>query len=84
MGLTADFLIFVESGKGGRMIREAAKATGEFAEPIWKAYELEGSKNFNAPRQVGGPLANTCHKGGCADGSPWTISAQVLASLHLP
>ena len=61
------------------MVREAVKATGEFAEPIWKAYELEGSKNFNAPRQVGGPLANTCHKGGCADGSPWTISAQVLA-----
>jgi len=66
------------------MVREAVKATGEFAEPIWKAYELEGSKNFNAPRQVGGPLANTCHKGGCADGSPWTISAQLHIAGEMP
>ena len=61
MGLTADFLIFVESGKGGRMVREAVKATGEFAQPIWKAYELEGSKNFNAPispsRQINDPFS---------------------------
>eukprot|EP00475_Leptophrys_vorax_P033676 TRINITY_DN5330_c0_g2_i1.p1 TRINITY_DN5330_c0_g2~~TRINITY_DN5330_c0_g2_i1.p1 ORF type:complete len:547 (-),score=173.73 TRINITY_DN5330_c0_g2_i1:77-1717(-) len=50
--------------------------TSDFVEPIAKAYELEGSRQFNAPEQKGGPQEN-CPKGGCVGiGSQWATIAQ--------
>jgi hypothetical protein len=54
----------------------AVKKTADWVSPIVKAYELEGSREFNAPQQKGGPNEN-CPKGGCAGvGSAWSIHAQ--------
>jgi hypothetical protein len=43
---------------------------------IWQAYEREGSAHFNAPRQIGGPGAAACQRGGCPDSSEWSTVAQ--------
>ena len=61
--LAADFLTQLETGNGGWIVDRAVNDTGDFAAPLINAYELEGSKNFNSPRQIGGPLENTCYKG---------------------
>eukprot|EP00475_Leptophrys_vorax_P006607 TRINITY_DN1410_c0_g1_i3.p1 TRINITY_DN1410_c0_g1~~TRINITY_DN1410_c0_g1_i3.p1 ORF type:complete len:532 (-),score=137.41 TRINITY_DN1410_c0_g1_i3:69-1664(-) len=54
----------------------AVKTTGNWAAPIVAAYELEGSREFNAPAQKGGPSEN-CPKGGCVGtGSDWAKQAQ--------
>lgn len=45
--------------------------------PLIKAFELEGSKHFNAPSQIGGETSK-CSKGLCQDGSDWAVFAQRL------
>jgi len=44
--------------------------------PVTEAYLSEGSRHFNAPNQVGGPLSSTCVKGTCLDQTPKAITAQ--------
>jgi len=58
----------------------ALKLTEEFVQPIIDAYVLEGARYFNAPAQIGGPLASTCVKGGCDGKSDWAPKAQELIS----
>lgn len=69
------------SGKAdGSVLVQAVSATAEFVKPIIAAYELEGGRYFNAPAQYGGPLQNTCVKGGCDGKSPWAPKAQEIIS----
>lgn len=56
------------------------KATSDFMAPIIAAYELEGSRRFNMPNQVGGYGEKTCSKGLCSSNSPWAPEAQKLIS----
>jgi hypothetical protein len=61
-----DRLLVTESG----VLAQAVGATAKFAAPIVAAYELEGSRHFNAPNQIGGPGEKTCVKGGCPFAAP--------------
>eukprot|EP00747_Dinoflagellata_sp_TGD_P186426 gnl/TRDRNA2_/TRDRNA2_43437_c0_seq1.p1 gnl/TRDRNA2_/TRDRNA2_43437_c0~~gnl/TRDRNA2_/TRDRNA2_43437_c0_seq1.p1 ORF type:complete len:562 (-),score=94.96 gnl/TRDRNA2_/TRDRNA2_43437_c0_seq1:48-1733(-) len=54
--------------------------TADFAKPIIAAFELEGSRHFNAPKQIGGPGASKCKKGGCPSSSAWALTAQEVIS----
>lgn len=76
--LAADFLGQLTGTGGGSRVAKAVSATGTFVAPIIAAYELEGSKNFNSPRQIGGALAKECVKGGCPDKSGWAPEAQAV------
>jgi len=58
----------------------AGPSTEEFLKPIIAAYELEGSRHFNAPAQIGGPDEAKCVKGGCPTKSRWTTEAQKTIS----
>mmetsp|Transcript_60379 Transcript_60379/g.127926 ORF Transcript_60379/g.127926 Transcript_60379/m.127926 type:complete len:576 (-) Transcript_60379:387-2114(-) len=57
-----------------------SKASVDFFAPIIEAYELEGSRDFNAPEQIGGPGAKSCIKGGCPSKSAWAPEAQKIIS----
>jgi hypothetical protein len=59
---------------------EVQAATKDMLQPIVDAYELEGSRNFNAAAQVGGPDAGSCVKGGCPSKSRWAPEAQRVIS----
>ena len=50
------------------------KKTKDFLKPLIDAFELEGSLHFNRPGQT------TCHRGGCGEGTKWTIEAQKIIS----
>mmetsp|Transcript_41618 Transcript_41618/g.129482 ORF Transcript_41618/g.129482 Transcript_41618/m.129482 type:complete len:558 (-) Transcript_41618:112-1785(-) len=54
--------------------------TADFVKPIVAAYELEGSRYFNAPAQIGGPDEKQCVKGGCPGKSAWVPEAQKVIS----
>lgn len=54
--------------------------TIEFVKPIIRAYEIEGSRWFNAPDQIGGPGMKNCVKGGCPSKSMWAPEAQKVIS----
>lgn len=56
------------------------ESTADFLEPLIKSYELEGSRYFNAPEQIGGPGADKCVKGGCPSKSGWVGTAQTVIS----
>merc|ERR1719230_843338 len=72
------------AGKGrGAKVRAAVAATKVFVEPIIAAYKYEGSRHFNGPRQIGGPGADECVKGGCPDKSDWAVVAQALIAGEL-
>jgi len=58
--------------------------TAEFVAPIIGAYESEGSRHFNGPRQIDGPGADACVKGGCPDQSSWATVAQGIVAGSLP
>jgi len=61
--------------------QEAAEETTEqLLRPIIAAYEMEGSRNFNAPEQIGGPGESKCVKGGCPSKSKWATEAQKVIS----
>jgi hypothetical protein len=64
----------------GSVLTQAVSATAEFVKPIIAAYELEGARYLNAPAQYGGPLQNTCVKGGCDGKSAWAPKAQEVIS----
>jgi len=75
--LLTDWLSQLAATGGGDVIAAAVAHTGTFVAPIVAAYELEGSRHFNAPAQIGGPLAKSCVKGGCPQpGSAWAARAQ--------
>ena len=78
-GLIADFFDRLAHLPGtGAAVTAAVKATGEFVQPLIDAYVLEGSIHFNAPAQIGGPLADKCVQGGCPSASAWAPVAQQL------
>jgi hypothetical protein len=55
--------------------------TADFVKPIVAAYELEGARDFNVPKQFGGPGEKQCVKGGCEGSiSAWAIRAQNIIS----
>jgi len=57
--------------------------TAELVKPIIEAYELEGSRYFNAPAQIGGPEQSKCVKGGCPGRSFWATEAQeIISAVH--
>mmetsp|Transcript_129350 Transcript_129350/g.322460 ORF Transcript_129350/g.322460 Transcript_129350/m.322460 type:complete len:579 (-) Transcript_129350:79-1815(-) len=60
--------------------QEASAATEQMLQPIIDAYDLEGSRDFNAPDQIGGPGAKNCVKGGCPSKSKWAPEAQRIIS----
>ena len=62
-------------------VAAAVARTAEWIQPLLTAYLYEGSRHFNGPRQIGGPLASQCVKGGCPDGSDWTAVAQVQPGI---
>jgi hypothetical protein len=78
--LVASYFEKVAGVGDGSVLAKAVAATGAFVKPIIKAYELEGARYFNSPKQYGGPLQNTCVKGGCEGKSSWTPKAQELIS----
>eukprot|EP00128_Syssomonas_multiformis_P017854 Colp12_sorted_trinity150504_noHs@7144 len=69
---------------GGSVIKQAMAKTADLVGPIIAAYEYEGGRYFNAPRQVGGPLESECVKGGCPDGSAWVPVAQNIIGADIP
>lgn len=64
----------------GAKLAAAVSATKAFAAPLIEAYLLEGSRHFNAPRQIGGPGKKDCVKGGCPDHSEWARTAQAIVA----
>lgn len=79
--LIADFVSALVGAGKGDLVAQAVKEAGVFSKPLLTAYMREGSRHFNAPAQVGGPLESTCSKGLCADSSEWATVAQgVIAS----
>jgi len=81
--LIADF-IDARAGRGsGAKVSAAVRATKTFVEPIVAAYLLEGSRHYNAPRQIGGPGSAECIKGGCPDHSAWAPMAQAIIAGEL-
>jgi len=61
-------------------LSERLASTAELVKPIIGAYELEGSRYFNAPAQIGGPEQGKCIKGGCPGSSTWATVAQGVIS----
>lgn len=76
--LMADFIAQVLGSGQGLLVAGAVSLTRTFVEPLIEAYNLEGSRHFNAPRQIKGPGAKECVKGGCPDSSPWAVQAQAI------
>jgi len=74
--LIADFLDQRAGMSSGSRVAAAVRATSSFVQPIIDAYLLEGSRHFNAPRQINGPGSADCIKGGCPDNSSWATVAQ--------
>lgn len=64
----------------GQEVGGSSAATASFVAPIVAAYELEGSRHFNAPEQIGGPGQDKCVKGGCPSKSAWAPEAQKIIS----
>lgn len=86
---SADFIVLhcgsadasqAESSKAAAAARQ--KVTADFMAPVIAAYELEGSRRFNSPQQVGGYGEKSCVKGQCPDNSPWAPEAQKLISTE--
>jgi hypothetical protein len=76
----ADFMAQrLRLSESGRSTQRAQVTVG-LLDPIVKAYELEGSRRFNAPDQVGGPGEKQCVRGLCPTSSPWAPKAQQLIS----
>jgi hypothetical protein len=76
--IIGNFLAYVKTGDqtANNVVVSAVKTTGQFIAPIVSAFELEGSREFNAPKQKDGPLED-CPKGMCSGiGSVWAITAQ--------
>lgn len=67
----------------GALVSGAVQATQSFVAPIIEAYNLEGSRHFNAPAQIKGPGADKCVKGGCPDKSAWAPVAQGIIAGDL-
>ena len=81
--LIADFMAQRLGTGGGAKVAAAVKRTATFIKPIIEAYEYEGSRHFNAPRQIGGPGESACVKGGCPDKSAWAPVAQAVIAGRL-
>merc|ERR1719191_1056211 len=68
--LAADFfarrLGFREAGA----LAASVAAARTFFATVVDAFELEGSRRFNAPAQIGGPDEKRCTRGLCPDSSP--------------
>jgi len=65
-----------ELGLGsGSFLKSEVARTKQFLEPFIAAGELEGSRSFNAPNQVGTPGWD-CARGVCQAGSAWISEAQ--------
>jgi len=81
--LISDFMDNVLGLGTGSKVAAAVARTAEWIQPLLTAYLYEGSRHFNGPRQIGGPLASQCVKGGCPDGSDWTAVAQAVIAGDL-
>lgn len=81
--LMADFISQLLGTGGGALVQSAVATTKTFVEPLIAAYNLEGSRHFNAPRQIKGPGAKDCVKGGCPDSSAWAPVAQAIIAGDL-
>jgi hypothetical protein len=82
--LTTDFMRqLMQLPNGGQQVAAAVQATDAFVAPIIQAFVLEGSRHFNAPRQVNGYLSQTCVRGGCPDSSSWSMVAQKNIGANL-
>lgn len=68
----------------GSVIAAALQETDAFSAPIIAAFELEGSRHFNVPAQIDGPLASQCVKGGCPGKSTWAPKAQFIIGADIP
>jgi len=85
IALFSDFMnVQVHVAGAGQALASAVAQTGKFAAPLIAAYELEGSRHFNAPNQIGGPGEANCVKGGCPDHSNWVHTAQEVIGAQLP
>ena len=67
----------------GAKVAAAVRTTADFVRPVIGAYLFEGSRHFNAPRQIGGPGSKKCVKGGCPEQSGWATVAQGLVAGKL-
>ena len=80
-----DFIrLRILSEGAGSILKARIKSTSDLLAPLIQAYELEGSRRFNAPHQIGGPGQEACVRGGCSDHSEWAKMAQVLLSEDIP
>jgi len=65
---------FLGMGSGSFLRSEVAR-TKTLVQPLITAFELEGSRAFNVPNQVGTPNWE-CPRGVCPQGSPWVAEMQ--------
>lgn len=64
----------------GTAVHDAVESSKTFLQPLLDTYLLEGSKHFNCPAQIGGPLEKMCTKDICPSKSEWATEAQTLIS----
>lgn len=75
--LFTDFILTSMGQSNGNTLATYVADMKTFAAPVIDAYIQEGSRHFNAPIQVSGPLASKCVRGGCQDNSAWAPNAQL-------
>jgi hypothetical protein len=81
--VAADFLARLAGLSSGDHVAAAVARTGTWAAPIIEAYNLEGSRHFDSPAQIGGPGEALCHQGGCPNRSAWAPVAQAVMATDL-
>merc|ERR1719199_1497888 len=79
-GLAADFFARRLGLREAGALAASDAAARTFFATVVDAFELEGSRRFNAPAQIGGPDEKRCTRGLCPDRSPWAPRAQELIS----
>jgi hypothetical protein len=78
--LAADFFARRLGMPEGGALAANIDESREFFAHVDEAFELEGSRRFSAPAQVGGAEEKRCTRGLCPDHSPWAPRAQELIS----
>jgi len=82
--VAVDFMRVRVGAGGGEKIQQQLDKTKELIAPLVQAFELEGSRRFNMPNQIGGPGEDACVKGLCPSISEWARRAQLVVSGDVP
>mmetsp|Transcript_19201 Transcript_19201/g.44154 ORF Transcript_19201/g.44154 Transcript_19201/m.44154 type:complete len:531 (-) Transcript_19201:188-1780(-) len=76
----ADFLAQRMGLSSGDVVAAQVSSSQDVLKAIADAYEMEGSRRFNAPAQAGGPDEKSCVRGLCPTSSAWAPTAQQVIS----